>query len=235
MIRLFLTLALLSPIHGFAQSVSKPYLEFLSQVNRFSPMEGAGSHGSFGVKVGAMMQVTPRTEQGKNDIGFNLLNQNNEEDAAISAPKIVLTKGLFIPVDFGVGFGLIDQLDLQQFAGYLQWTIFEGLAMPAVAVRYIASQLQGQADISVLSHAGEAILSYGFFRFFNLYSSARYQRDEFTWEAQTGGKIRSELTGTSYSAGLEVMVLPPFTTLAVEVQSLRDDSQSYLGKLAFLF
>lgn len=236
--KLFLYISLLAAIlpsrQGYGEDIEN-YLDYLGQVNRFSPLEGAGSHGTFGIKVGVGLQMISSKNDGLSERPqYSLQGQQIEEQETLS-PKLHFTKGTPFPIDFGGSFGLIENGKAHQWAGYLQWTLFEGLALPALAARYSYSKLTGAPKAEITTQSIDGILSYGFLRFFNLFVVAGRSIHESTVYQDEGVITVGEVTSDHQGAGMEIMVIPPFTTLAIETQTDLKSYQSYYGKLSFLF
>jgi hypothetical protein len=209
------------------------YLDFISQVNHFSPSEGAGSQGSYGLKVGVGMQVTPRNYETPVGSSQLYLVKKKESQEDIFAPRISIIRGLFIPVNFGVSFGVLDDTSIQQWAGFIQWTVFELKSWPAIATRYSISKITGIDKAELTSQSVEAVLSYGFLRYFNVYVSSKMLRHDVVMHSSSSTK-QDSWTNYSQGGGIEIMILPPFTAISAEVQKTDAEYLSYYTKLSYL-
>ncbi len=250
-------------ITGFATILFKPsittaaasedaivndYISFLSSANAYSPAEGAGSHGSigFGLGIGASAEKKPENtalidDQLRTSDQFANKESSKQTDQVV-IPRAFFHKGLLWPVDFGFGIGRIGDLQATTAGGYVQWTIYESFAMPAIAARLKHSRLMGLPSTEFSSTAIEGIVSHGF-RLFTVYGT--YALNQHNAAIRTSGEsgtsiALSEVTGSdykiskrdrSYTYGLQVQLLPPICNVAVE-NRMQDGQSSLLAKLS---
>ena len=230
-----------------AQADVDDFFSYLSQLNRYSPVDGAGSHGSFGINLGVGASVASwKTGSGLHATAFE--QDEISDDEAVMIPKIYLIKGTPWPVDLGLSFGKLSAADGSQASGHMQWTVFEALALPAIAARASYAALFGVNTTQFTSTAVDAMASYGFLRFFTAYAGYGIQRNQGRVDIKaedTAAALRPSQTqesvtvdksfqSTSYILGLKVTVLPPFFTAAGEYQQGDSGYQSYAAKLNML-
>ena len=220
-------------------------LHFLGELNRVSPLEPAGSHGSLGTGLGAgaASYVPPspnavtRAELGR--------SSGTNTDAAYLIPRIYLVKGLPLPVDLGFTGGTSSESGFSQASGSLQWTFYEALAMPALAVRASYGRLYGLVGTQLETSELDLVASYGFLRYFTLYGryGAALQQgslrvDEagplaFLDTDQPAETIERTWMESVRGAGLRIMVLPPFVALTAEAElGTGTGARSYAAKLS---
>jgi hypothetical protein len=173
-----------------------------------------------------------------------------EEQSAVRVPRVWLSKGTMLPVD--LGFEGTAQGRFTHAAGYLQWTLYEALARPALATRVGYGRTFGLAGTELTSTSVDAAVSYGFLRYFTLYGSYGVAREQARLDgAALQATVVPEsgtLTGPSprtpeaidkswfdsgYAAGLQITVVPPFVHLTGEVAAQSGRPMTVAAKLAF--
>lgn len=224
------------------------YLSFLGSANSYSPAEGAGSHGSigFGLGVGASAEKKPENsalidDQLRNPDQF-ASNETTSKSDQIVIPRAFFHKGLLWPVDFGFGMGRIGDLRATTAGGYVQWTVFESFALPAVAMRLKHSRLMGLPSTEFESTALETAASYGFRRL-TVYGTYAFNRHNAVIRTSGESGTTIALTETpasdyhatradrSHTVGLQIQVLPPICNVAVESR-VQSGQSSLLAKLS---
>jgi hypothetical protein len=225
------------------------YLQFISKVNTYSPVEHAGSHGTagFGLGIGLAGYDAPSNPDVMKEHwrgSSQTISENKTSSSRIIIPRVQVHKG--IPASFDIGGGLgQDPLTKATLASvYLQRTLYEAFQMPAIAVRASYSKLMGLSSTEASNGAIDGVASYGFLRFFTIYGSYGIgQTDILVKSGQSYGtslslegddeeQIHSTVNLRSKSVGLQIQILPPFCTLALESKSVGNGSASYLAKFA---
>ncbi len=209
------------------------YIDYIEQINQFTPVEGAGSHGSFGTKVGLGLQITPRAPEIAPESRYLYLNSKSEDQTHNSAPKLGATRGLSIPIDFGLSFGAIDDTNVQQWAAYVQWTAFQLFGYPALGARYAIAKLSGLEFAELTTHSGELIISYGFLRYFNAFTSIKRNFNGAVIHEANEDIYFNDVVNTT-SVGLEITIIPPFTSLALVHEKSPDKLPILTAKLGYL-
>lgn len=223
-----------------------PRLATYSRLARFTPAEGAGSHGSTGFVLGAGLRDSsvpvPDLIEGNPD---SAVESASVQEKRLQWGEIFLTKGLSWPVDIGGGYSRPASGDLQRFSGYAQWTLYEALAMPALAVRSDYSRVFGFGG-SMSAIGLQGLGSYGFLRYFTIYGG--FGVDFMSGNVDNPSRMEEQLslspTGESYAGhadwtetsnfyGLRVLALPPTGTITAEVANHGSGDKSYIAKVAF--
>ncbi len=232
-------------------AVVRDWFAFVARVNRTSPMEGAGSHGSVGVVLGC-------GASGYQMPSNNPVVQTQVTDATPAAgggaaerqqfymPRIWLAKGLPLPVDVGVTAGTAADGLFTQVAGYAQWTVYEALARPALALRGSFGRVHGLAGTEFSSVAVDAVGSMGLTQYFTAYATygVADQRGSlvidpadklaFLLKADDGDQgttISRRWYQTQGAIGLKVAVYPPFMTVTLESTASSSHERSVAVKL----
>ncbi len=225
--------------------------DFLGKLNRASELEPAGSRGSIGLGLGAGMtrQTLP---EGNAVLAAQLSNaelgQENGTGAAVAIPRLWLVKGLPLPLDVGFSGGSERGAGLTQATGYLQWTVYESLGMPALAVRGSYGRLYGLEDLNLATEGVEALAGIGLLRYFTVFGRAGYYRHHgalsiteqsrlafLITETDEPHLVERSWTETVRGVGLRIMVLPPFVTLTgeMEMTGAQGETKDYAAKLSF--
>jgi len=217
-----------------------------SQLNRYSPIDGAGSHGTIGYSLGlgASLHQFPET----NELQRRELRLKESEpiDANITLPQLSIIKGVMSPLDIGLTLATIPTSELHRIGAHLQWTVFEDFQMPAVAVRGSFSRITGLPTSEFSTIGFDAVLSYGFLSYFTGHIATGIARHEgilqeglpppspYTMSAPDDVQFPySEITfENSHLAGLSIRIVPPFITTTAELQLNGKGRQTWLGKLS---
>lgn len=192
-------------------------MQSIANQNRIHPMEGAGAHGIEGWRLGA--GVRKDSVQGE------------------VTSKVWLIKGLFYPFDLGIGYTPSSASQTySQTSGYLQWTVYEGFALPALAVRSGISKGSSKDDISVSSKSVSAICSYGFRILTGYIDLGLHQHEGLNQEKNYDTTVqRLKWNESTSTIGLELQLLPPFAFLALETTTVDNKTRNYQTKLSIGF
>jgi hypothetical protein len=231
-------------IDGDGEAAVRDWFDFLAQVNRYSPLEGAYSHGSTGMVLGAggtRNEVGGDAAVARNELGL----APDADGATLDMPRIWLVKGLPWPVDFGLSGGTAVSQGFSLAAGHVQWTVFEELALPAVAVRLSHGRIFGLKDTTFSSTGVDLVASYGFLRYFTVYGAIGVTRNEASLAIDAGSDysfmldspqqsatVAREWESESYLYGARITIVPPFVAIAAEAQSAPDGTRHYAAKLS---
>jgi hypothetical protein len=224
------------------------YLNFLADANHYSPLEGAGSHGSIGIGlgIGASRHQVPEhktllEDQLRSRESFNS-KSSQEISSSISIPRIYLHKGLPFPIDLGLTAAMIPGTEGTSAGTYIQWTVFERFALPAIAVRGMYSRLMGLPSTEFQTIGTELVASFGFLRYLNAY--ATYGLNNHSAIIKTTGEsgtalaitkspedtFESSKTRSTTTFGLQAQIFPPYCNLSVERRS-SNDSETWTAKI----
>ena len=249
----FLLLSLVSPGSAAYSDISKgdsdDYFEFLTRANSYSPLEHAGSHGTIGIGIGLGLAAyeTPSQPEMMRELwrgSGDSAAGNRPPEGRLYIPRLQVHKGLPWSVDVGMGLGQDRWTGANLMSAYSQWTIFEGFALPALALRGSYNRLMGLASTDSSSVTADAVGSFGFLRIFTVYGSygaGRHQSrvslgqgfgTSLAVDGQTDGEINRVLFRKSKSMGVQIQILPPFCVAAFESKQTGDGPVSLLGKIS---
>ncbi len=230
-----------------SQSYQK-FSKFLIQLNRYTPIEGAGSHGSYGTHVGFGIN---RYQSGLSSRNYYYQYAMDDEKTisskSVDLTKAYLIKGSLFPIDVGLVFGSDNTTSISQLGAHIQWTFFEGLKIPALAVRGHYSALLGLTDTRFSSYGADFLVSYGVLRYFNLYLGVggQYSHLEITVAdtdktalAPSGqASIHKSDRISSYGtiAGIKANIVPALLSLSGEYQMSEEQQSSMAAKLSLIF
>jgi hypothetical protein len=168
-------------------------------------------------------------------------------------PRVWLSKGLPIPVDVGFSVGASQAPILQQGTGYLQWTMFEGLGLPSLAMRLTHSRLFMARSTNLTANQASLAASWTFFRYVTVFGATSFVQHSGETELASseapdrlslaGGKVEdvaycepsfttSTWTERTSSMGVRLNMIPPFVSLTAEVVRQGDTLQSAIAKMA---
>ena len=218
----------------------------MGHLNSPSALEPASCHGSIGTDLGAGLEsfVVP----GANSLLLEQLALNpadGNKSLHYYSSRIWLTKGLPLPIDLGLSAAL-PVSGLSQVSGYVQWSIYQALARPALALRASYHQLRGKGSTQINSSEGEAVISYGFWRYLNIYGRAGLLAHRATLTLSQNQQIhlgldrsdaepdiRRSWVEADLAVGLKVTLWTPFVALTAEAH--RSSDRDYTVKLSYLF
>lgn len=217
-------------------------LNYLSAVSRYSPLEGAYSHGSIGATFGVGVENHSNIEANALQ-RHHLHMEETEANQNVSSPKIYFTKGSFLPVDFGFSIGATQDDHISMAGAHAQWSIFEGFRLPAVAVRASYNQLFGMKDAEMQSTRGDLVISTNIWSFFTIYGTTGIQRNNVTLNsasyfqyglttAPENRDYSKSWISKSHAIGLRALVIAPFLAATAEMQFDSNNGQSLAGKVS---
>lgn len=233
---LFLALGFLQPNLGQARSFlaelaaapsgqPEPQLSSLrpvSQLNLTSPVEPASAH-------------EPRRFYLSS--GAGLLRWAGEQ---VARQHFALTTGLYYPLDISVSFAQLQTPSPKepfQLASYLQWTLYEDFALPALAVRLQWARLYNLEAVNLQTFSPSLQMSWGF-QSLTLFAGLAGHWHE---GAIKPTLMRPEERGArfhsweqSHTWGLQWQLVPGFLALAAEVLQNRA-SKLYQGQARIEF
>lgn len=221
------------------------WFNFLGNINASSMMEPAGSHGSIGVSLGAGAATYTVPDNGGRVMSSLLERDEAAEAEPYVVPRLWLLKGLPWPVDVGLTAASDADRLFTQASGFLQWTVYEALARPALSLRGGHGRIFGLDGTELQTNTIDAVASYGFFRYFALYASfgaAQHQatitvrRDDPTGfmlheDEDRMQQSRAWLTPRA-AGGIRVAVLPPFVSMTAEAEQTTHGPRVYAAKLS---
>jgi hypothetical protein len=201
------------------------WLRFVGQMNRPTMAEPAGAHGTIGTTIGLGGEQVP-TPEGAAAMAGEELNKAPEAGAPHQLPMAWIVKGTPWPVDFAVSAGAAPDASLKVGAAHAQVTVFEQLGLPAVSLRAAHSRIFGLARTSVATTAADAVVSYGFLRYFSVYGALGAAKSTGAFDGQ-----EESWTEARRTVGLRVMVAPPFVSLTAEAGIDGGQVREAVGKL----
>lgn len=227
-----------------ARAVEDARFTTMARLNRNTVVEGAGCHGSWGYWTGASMSVVNLSPNEAR--GWQAASQVDEDPSTIQSramPQVQLIKGTPWPVDFGLSLAQTSDAAARRVTGYAQWTIYEDLARPALALRASHSQLTLTGNSDTASDGLEAVASMGLFRYFQVYGTVAGYSHTATLRdalADTSSLVPVNETPSrdesrrwsdwSASAGAQIRIFTPFFYLAIENRLDNGRSQTVTGK-----
>lgn len=231
-------------------SQADAFYRFLMRLNANSPLEHGGSHGTLGLGIGLGVGVYHA------GVDEQILREHwRQEDGErwdveranqrLVLPRLYVHKGLPGAWDIGFGLGQDTVTDATLISSYLQWTIFEEFAAPAIGIRGGLSRLMGLATTDATNVSMDGVLSYGFLRIFTAYATMGVSRHQIqvrsgiddygtTLSLSSSGErsVESTLIGRTRSVGLQIQWIPPFVTSTLEAQVSTESAVTYLAKLS---
>jgi hypothetical protein len=141
----------IDPIHAYMRAVNTP-----------TPLETAACHGQTGFTIGVGALQVPPDAQVSESLLNNAYGPSINPHRGLLLPNIWVTKGIFWPLDIGLNFGYVDDLDLQKIGGYVQWSIYQEFLRPALALRIDHSQLSAKDLYKTETSALSGIFSWGY-------------------------------------------------------------------------
>ena len=206
----------LSARPGLAVDQDGDWLRFVGSLNRPSLVEPAGAHGTIGTTIG-LGAATVATPEGAAPVASRAMNAAPASGGDQRVPMAWLVKGTPWPVDFGLSVGAAPDASFTLAAGHAQVTVFEGLGLPAVSVRGGYGRVFGLARTRMATVSGDAVMSFGFLRYFGIYGAVGMARSQGVYDGAAGSADRAETwTEARRAIGLKMMVLPPFVSVTAE-------------------
>ena len=222
-------------------------LQMLATMNSPSALQPASCHGSFGTDVGVGIDSFELpTSNGLLLDQFGDRSERNSEHSRYAAPRLWLTRGLPLPIDISLTASAPGQARaILQVSGFIQWTIYQALARPAFAFRATYGQLSGRNSTEVTSMRGEAVFSYGFWRYIALYGRGGLSSHSGALGAPTDSRLGNTLTSENgpiviaknwvqpeIAAGIRLNLGSPFLAVTSEINL--DTRTNYTVKLSYL-
>ena len=192
----------------------------LRSLNTLGTVESAAAHGITGFRLGAGVTsfAVPEASQATfaQDTGYT------GPEGRVLFPKLQVTKGLWYPFDLGLVYGQLQHSDISQLGGYLQWTLYEGLAQPAFALRGTYSRIQGLQTGALESGGLYAVTSWGvpFVTLFASYGAVQTRGTPLPVTEANAEPTSQTWWQPEASVGVNLTILPPFVVLGVEATSL---------------
>lgn len=218
------------------------FLGTLGGMSHATPLEGAGSHGINGLSLGVGSQeTTARPSQ------LATYTRQSDGGDALTLSKLHLVKGFSWPLDLGLSFGAAEGNRVHQWQGYAQWTIFEKLGLPAVALRAFGSKLTGLRYTEINTAGAQIAVSQSIFRYVTVYGylgRARHHARTVTPEGDFLDPVLFHLYGEDHHSytrfwyddvralGVRALLLPPFFSLSLESQQTSSGVRTFLAKVA---
>ncbi|MBF0440896.1 MAG: hypothetical protein HQK54_03240 [Oligoflexales bacterium] len=221
------------------------YLEFLSEVNASSLLEGAGCHGSLGYDIGFIGQKAYIPDESQTIKNYFYIQGDREQNEPIIIPKIIFLKGLPWPIDLGVNYGHVQGGKISQWSAHVQWSVYEDFQMPALALRANFSKMSGIKDTEFDSRGASIYGSYSFLRYFTVFGGLgmEYHQAEihslgkndavYFMISKNDDIIRKTWINTSEYFGARILIIPPTLSIAIEAQTRVNESKIFLGKISF--
>jgi hypothetical protein len=226
------------------------YIEFLARINDYSPLEHGGSHGTigFGVGIGLAGYEAPKNRDVMRE-HWRGANQSVTQSGASAAtnvivPRLQIHKGLPGSFDIGGGLGSDRASGASLVSAYTQWTIYEGFAMPAFAVRGGYNRVLGLATTDASSTTVAGVASFGFLRIFTIYGTMGAGRHQIEVRSGAGFGSTMALNGEyestvsraivrrSNAAGIKVQIIPALCDLSFESKRTAGSAETYLAKVS---
>ncbi len=228
-------------VMNFAQQEAA-LLNNLAAINRYSPLEGAYSHGSIGATLG--LGIQNHAEIKTNTLQHHHLYIDQSQPAQkLSTKKMYFIKGSTLPVDFGFSLGSTQDDQISMAGAHAQWSVFEGFRMPALALRGSYNKLFGLKDAEMQSTRVDVIASTSMFSFFSAYIASGAQRNVVMLNSaayfQYGLVTQPENQdyqktwwSRSHAIGLRALLIPPVLGATLELQLDEAAGRSIAGKIS---
>jgi hypothetical protein len=217
------------------------FFHYLAQFNRYSPMEAAGAHGSFGAKLGIGLVNSSWTET--NQYHRELLEANFDDQSSVNTTKFYAVKGTPWPIDFGMTLANLPQTTVSLAGAHINWAVLEGLGIPSIAARATYSRIIGMKDTSFQSTGLDAVMSYGVLRYFTAYAGLGGQLNKGQIDLATNTELSVVQRGEEMPAaeakfysmsqflGLQITVVPALFSATAEFTRNSKGFESVAGKL----
>lgn len=231
-----------------SQNEVDDWLKTAAALNRPTMTDPAGSHGSFGLDIGAGISRHPTNP--KNRVTSQELGQELSDDghSAISIPKLWISKGTMVPIDFTLTGGTTQDRLFSNAGGIVQLTVFEARSLPAVSLRGFYGKTFGKSNTVVTSSGGEVALGIGFLRYIQGYitGGVTAHRAELRYQS-AGSSLHLPVTESandhqyvkqwnqiSRSAGIKFTLVPGKLSLTAETTGFKTDEDSFNIRISTL-
>lgn len=216
---------------------------FLTDLNASSPLEGAGSHGSWGLNLGAGFKQTsiPNTTY----LPTENIYASRTRPSNVTMPGVSVIKGLSRSIDIGMHAAYLADSRIQQWGGFVQWTVFEELGLPALAARMSHQRLFGLAHTDFASTGLHLTLSQGLLGWITVYGTLSQLMHAGTTRVpepdrgiyfSLNGSVQEETKLTwqenEYAIGAKLTFLPPFFATTFEWQRQASRTKAFLAKVS---
>ncbi len=221
------------------------WLETAATLNKPSMVDPAGSHGSFGIDLGA--GVSQLTTNSKNRVTTTELGgaSPNEGRSSVSVPKVWISKGTILPVDFTLTAGSTQDQAFASAGGIVQLTLFEARGLPALSVRAMHGRTFGKNDTEILTNSGEAAVSMGFLSYFQLYATSSIDNHRaqikvdpssdivfLLRESFEGDYYEKEWRQRSHALGIKCAILPGSVNITAETTRFSTEQDAFTLRLS---
>lgn len=223
------------------------FANYINSLNEPTLAETAGSMGSFGTELS--LGATNVEKINSNRLLQSELGLSAKQNPPTYMPKAWIQKGLPWPINVNIFGGVPNDTDLHHYGASVQWTVFEGFQMPAVAARYIHARTGGFKNTKVRSNTFSASVSYGLFSYFQFFGDiSRTETDiDIFVDAQSpisflieeidakSDEVKVRMKSESMAVGCKIAVIPGVVTAAVETRNNSDSTSSSTFKLSTFF
>ena len=225
------------------------YIRILEHINATSIAEAAVSHGSYGTFVGMGLQRSNMAQPSiLIDENLNNSPESPSSSSSFMIPRVYLTKGLPIPVDFTLSAANIST-NVNQLAVTTQISLFQSKKWPSLAVRGAYGQLVGIPQTDFSTGSLSLVTSYSLLSYFTFFYETMnthhwanirpYEPHTYTYllltENDTGNSFSTYEKGRREAIGLQIALYtsPLFFTLQWERDSYQEINQT--AKLTVMF
>jgi hypothetical protein len=223
------------------------WLETAATLNRPSMVDPAGSHGSFGIDIGA--GVSQLTTNSKNRVTTTELGGPSPEEGSstVSIPKVWISKGTILPVDFTLTGGSTQDRAFASAGGIMQVTVYEARGLPAISLRGMHGRTFGTNDTQIHTNSGEIAVSMGFLRYFQVYGTSGVDNHRaqikinpdsdivFLLKESTKGDIyEREWKERSHSLGIKCAIIPGRVNVTAETTGFSTEQDAFTLRLSTL-
>jgi hypothetical protein len=221
------------------------WLETAAALNKPSMVDPAGSHGSFGIDLGA--GVSQLSTNSKNRVTSTELGGTTPDEgrSSVSVPKVWISKGTILPVDFTLTGGSTQDQEFASAGGIMQVTIFEARGLPAVSVRGMHGRTFGKNDTQVQTNSGELAVSMGFFSYFQVYATSSVDKHKaqikinpssdivfLLRESTEGEYYEKEWQRRSHALGIKCAILPGRLNVTAETTGFSTAEDAFTVRLS---
>jgi len=223
------------------------WLETAAILNKPSMVDPAGSRGSFGIDFGA--GVSQLTTNSKNRVTSSELGATspNEGKSSVAVPKVWISKGTILPIDFTFTAGSTQDRAFASAGGILQLTLFEARGLPALSVRAIHGRTFGKNDTQIRTNSGEIAVGMGFLSYFQAYATSSIDSHRaqiqinpssdivfLLRESTMGEYYEKEWKQRSQSLGIKCAILPGRLNVTAETSRFATDQDAFTLRLSTL-
>jgi hypothetical protein len=218
------------------------YMDWLGKTTRGAQGESAASYGSMGFSLSTSTAYHPIPIE-EIEIASQQLFEDKQADG-LTLFSLGVAKGFSWPINLGAQFARNADNTLSQASGFVQWTLFESFALPAIALRTGYSRLFGMRSSESSSISGDGVMSWGF-RNFSVFATmglavnsqsmrlVQEDMDRFGLRSQDSEWFQLRKSQTNHhSLGVQLRIIPTLLTVALEWSRGSQDYESFLAKLS---